>query len=465
MYDYLFYKFYARGSNEEYVLDKDKSIAAYKGYMLSRLMKMFKYKNLPETIPQYMLEYYLMINGSCAIVEHEGKPYAFIGTFGGEPDPYYRPTIYVIANPALKIHKSFDLFKVDGSMSNELCFMRNDVLWMGLNPLMSRYATLLAENVITLRVADIMLRVVALLTAPDDKTKIAAEQYLKNLTDGKLGVIGENRFFEGVKMQSPPSNNGSYLTQFIELQQYYKGSFYNEIGLSASFNMKREAIGESEATLNEDTLTPLIDSMLQVRQEDVSRLNELFGLDVSVEFDSAWMQNIIEDELQMNILENDAGGDENEFEGANSTSTVAGFNSSDGGNSGNTGSSDGEAEGTVKQPDAGSDRSESGSVDSGYDGDDGDNDGDDRVNNLSTVDPTIAVTNIITVSDDAAVTVDSDIESSRESKSDDIDGESNDGNIKSDVNSSESDVDDCESDVDECESDDDDCESDDDDDK
>lgn len=316
MYDYLFYKFYARGESQEYVLDKEKSIAAYKGYMVNRLMKMFHYEGLPETIPQYMLEYYLLVNGSCVIAEVEGKPYAFIGSFGGQPDPYYRPTLYVVANPALKFNKTFKLWNTEGEISEEVAFMRNDAMWMGLNPLMSRYATLLAENVITLRTADIMLRVVALLTAPDDKTKLAAEQYLKDLESGKLGVIGENRFFEGVKMQSPPSNNGSYLTQFIELQQYYKGSFFNEIGLSASFNMKREAIGEGEATLNEDTLAPLIDTMLECRQEDVSRLNDLFGLNITVEFDSAWKQNIEETKLNMLVLESDASdGGENDGEG------------------------------------------------------------------------------------------------------------------------------------------------------
>ena len=326
MYDYLFYKFYARGESQEYVLDKEKSIAAYKGYMVNRLMKMFHYEGLPETIPQYMLEYYLLVNGSCVVAEVEGKPYAFIGSFGGQPDPYYRPTLYVVANPALKFNKTFKLWNTEGEISEEVAFIRNDAMWMGLNPLMSRYATLLAENVITLRTADIMLRVVALLTAPDDKTKLAAEQYLKDLESGNLGVIGENRFFEGVKMQSPPSNNGSYLTQFIELQQYYKGSFFNEIGLSASFNMKREAIGEGEATLNEDTLAPLIDTMLECRQEDVSRLNDLFGLNITVEFDSAWKQNIEETRLNMLVLESDAddGGNEDGEHGSELDDT-AGF--------------------------------------------------------------------------------------------------------------------------------------------
>lgn len=429
MYDYLFYKFYARGKSEEYVLDKQKSIAAYKGYMLNRLMKMFKYENLPETIPQYMLEYYLMINGSCVIAEYEGKPYAFLGSFGGEPDPYYRPTLYVVANPALKLNKTYELWKVNGEFSDEICFMRNDALWIGLNPLMSRYATLLAENVITLRTADIMLRVVALLTAPDDKTKIAAEQYLRNIEEGKLGVIGENRFFDGVKMQSPPSNNGSYLTQFIELQQYYKGSFFNEIGLSASFNMKREAIGEGEATLNEDTLMPLIDTMLQVRKEDVSRLNEMFGLDVSVEFDSVWMRNIIEQDLQLDALE--AEGD-NESEGRYSSSAISGSDSSDGRYSGDTGDASGEVEGSSGQISSIESGSESRSVDIGYGSDES---GD-----------TISVTNNITIITDSE-SDESDSESTNsDSESDESGSESDESNGESTNSDSESDESDSESD-------------------
>jgi hypothetical protein len=117
---------------------------------------------------------------------------------------------------------------------------------------------------------------------------------LKSIEKGELGVIGESAFHEGVEMQSPPSNNGSYLTQFIEYQQYLKGSFYNEIGLSANYNMKREAIGKGESTLDEDALLPLCDNMLTCRREDLAKVNEMYGTDISVEFSSSWLENRIE---------------------------------------------------------------------------------------------------------------------------------------------------------------------------
>lgn len=301
-------------SSETYVTNKEVSAKSYMNYMVIRLQKMFHYENLPETIPQEMYEYYLLYNGTCFVTKVNGNLYALFGSYGGKQDPYYRPTRYIVANPGLDLSEDFDITE-DGV----LC--RNDCLWLGLYPLLSRYATLMAENALTIRTADIMLRVMAMLSAPDDKTKTAAEEYLKNLENGKLGVIGENRFFdEGVKLQSPPSNNGSYLTQFIELHQYLKGSFYNEIGLNANFNMKRESIGDGESSLNEDSLLPLCDQMLLCRQEDVDKINKKFGTNITVEFDSAWASNVKEMALELEKLKNEASqlvkGDNSEKEGS-----------------------------------------------------------------------------------------------------------------------------------------------------
>lgn len=293
---YFFNSRLAHNDPFDYVTDKTVSCKTFMGYMNVRLQKMFHYEGLPDSLPKEMLENYLLNNGTCFITKVDGKLYALLGSYGGEPDAYYRPTLYVAANPALKIAQSFNIVE-DGVL------MRNDSLWIGLYPMMSRYASLMAENLLTIRTADIMLRVMALFTAPDDKTKIAATEYLKNLENGVLGVIGENRFLDdGVKMQSPPSNNGSYLTQFIELHQYLTGTFYNEIGLNANFNMKRESIGDGESSLNEDSLLPLSDDMLMCRKEDIEKVNKMFGTSITVELDSSWLNNQKEIAIQLNKL-------------------------------------------------------------------------------------------------------------------------------------------------------------------
>lgn len=283
----------------EYVTDKSKSSESIICYMLSRLQKMFRYEGLPDSIPRQYLENYLLVNGHCVIAKDLRHPeddnlYAFVGAAGGEPDIYYRPTRYMVANPALQTSNQYYISTTDPNHEPDAVLIRNDTMWQGLYPMMARYASLIAENLLTIRTADIMLRVLALITAPDDSSRLAADQFLKDITEGHLASIAENRFLDGIHMQNPPSNNGSYLTQFIELHQYLVGSFYNEVGLNANYNMKREALSESETGLNDDSLMPLCEDMLRCRQEDMARVNAMFGTNIQVYLDSSWLENEIE---------------------------------------------------------------------------------------------------------------------------------------------------------------------------
>ena len=91
------------------ILNKKASIFNYVMFMLDRTNQMFEYKGLPDTIPPYMLELYLQINGHVCITEVNGKLYALPGGLGGAPDPYFRPTLYVLANPGLGYSASLSI--------------------------------------------------------------------------------------------------------------------------------------------------------------------------------------------------------------------------------------------------------------------------------------------------------------------------------------------------------------------
>lgn len=305
----------------DYVLDKAKSTAEFATYFLLRVMKMFHYEGLPEEIPEDCLNKMLLTEGFVFFTKWKGRTlrgeerdqfYVFHGRMGDVIDAYYRPTKIIIANPGANCLTDFVLDKQKrGTYYGEKgVIIRNDTLYHGLMPLIKRYAYLLAENVLTLRSADVFLRILALISGQDDKTLLSANEFIKAIENGKMMAVSEGKFFEGVKMQSPPSNNGSYLTQFIEYQQYFLGSFFNEIGLNANFNMKRESIAKSESSLNEDSMLPLCQNMLKCRQEDFDVVNELYGLNVKVSFDSAWLQNALEVvmELERMRTESSSGG-------------------------------------------------------------------------------------------------------------------------------------------------------------
>lgn len=301
------------------VTDKETSIREFATYFLMRVMKMFRWENLPEEIPVDCLNKMLLTEGFVFFTKYKSRDltgeerdqyYVFRGNMGDVIDAYYRPTKIIVANPGANCFEHFELNRQKGGTyyGEKGVILRNDTLYHGLMPMISRYAYLLAENVITMHSADVFLRIIALISAQDDKTVASANAFIKGIEDGKLMAVAESSFFEGVKMQSPPSNNGSYLTQFIEYQQYFLGSFFNEIGLNANFNMKRESIAKSESSLNEDSMLPLCQNMLMCRQEDVKVINEMFGLDIKVSFDSAWLQNAIEIVKELEAMGKDLGG-------------------------------------------------------------------------------------------------------------------------------------------------------------
>lgn len=277
------------------VEDKEWVFKTYKSYFYMRLLEMFEYKNLPDTIPSEMLEMYLLSGGCCFFTEVNGKYYVFEGSFGGEPDPYYRPTLFTVANPALNLSENYNI-QEDGV----LC--KNDKLIFGLDYLVTRTASLMAENLITLNMADVILRSIMMLSAPDDKTRASAEEFLKKLKKGEMGVIADSPLFDGIKRFDSAHSSSGYITQFIEYHQYIKGSFFNEIGLNANFNMKRESIGKGEASLTQDTIFPICDTMFSSRKEFVKKINDKYGLNISVDFSSIWKQNRLESEYELESL-------------------------------------------------------------------------------------------------------------------------------------------------------------------
>ena len=241
---------------------------------------MFIYTGLPETLPAYELENILQVDGVAFVTEVNGNLYAFAGGLGGEPNLYYKPTLFTVANPALNLSKTYDI-EADGVL------FKNDYLCKGLLPIIGKNAVLLTDCNISLNTAAVLTRLTMLISASDDKTKASAEAFVNKLLDGDFSIIGESAFLNGVKMQSANVQTRP-LTDLIELMQYYKSNLLAEIGLNSNYNMKRERLTEGETLMNVDDLLPFVENMLTERKNAVEKLNQKYGLNVTVDLKSAW---------------------------------------------------------------------------------------------------------------------------------------------------------------------------------
>lgn len=261
--------------------DKDKNTMNKMLYMFNRSLIMFKYHNLPETIPYRELERLLQTSGFACITKVNDKLYAFYGGLGGVPDEYYRPTEIIVDNPYLKFNKSL---RID----EDCVLMRNDSNCVGLTPMYAKYCSELTEAEISLVLALVNKRIQSYLTASDDNTKASAESFLQKLYDGDLGVIGTSQLFDSLQALDNNADSNKTLEEIYEIIKYIKGDMFNEIGLASYNNAKKERVSQAELELNSDNLYPLIDDMLENRRVAVDKVNEMYGTNIEVELNSSW---------------------------------------------------------------------------------------------------------------------------------------------------------------------------------
>ena len=287
---------------KSYLKDKDKNVNNFIDTMFCKTNEMFTWKNLPETVPQAELEYLLQSNGTMFFTKVGNDFYALLGTLGGQINAYYEPTKYTVANVALNLSKMYDIEK-DGVL------IRNDLRCNGLIPILSKYASMLTDCEISLNTMSILMRVMFLISASDDKTKKSAEEFMSKIINGNYSIIADSQFFDGIKAQGMTQSFSQLIPQMIELTQYIKASALNEIGLNANYNMKKERITEQEYTLNIDALMPFAENMLNCRKKAVEKINKMYGLNIEVSLNSVWETNQAELESETTLADMKNGTD------------------------------------------------------------------------------------------------------------------------------------------------------------
>lgn len=287
------------------IKDKTSRLSDYNLYDLCRTQSMFTWNGLPGTIPQWILELYLQVYGKVLLFTVNDKLYVSYGAFSGTPSEYYTPTQFNVTNPYL-ISKIFNLNSDKWSSDSDMCVLaRNDSLMIGLMPLLNRYNSQLVENDITFNLCDILERVQALISANTDSTKASADKMINDLISGEYKAIATSEFIGGISTSPLSQGQNRSLINCIEYHQFIKASKYNELGLQANYNMKRESINSNEAQLNEDVLNPFVDDMLRCRREICENVNKIFNENWSVDFSSSWKNNKIQEKIEMEVIKNE----------------------------------------------------------------------------------------------------------------------------------------------------------------
>lgn len=282
------------------ICDVSENYNFYFKWLLGKLHDIFVWENLPETVDETFLNNELFLSGMVCWTEFNGKLYALNGGYGGEPNEYYRPTKFVIANPVLG-SKQVKIGE-DG-----VVMFNSDVdkdFGQGLFQLIKQTATLLADNIVSINCAQINGRVQAIYTADTTALKNSAQAILKRLYAGEPYQVIDQDIVNKLEVNPMAATAGGVDVQKLtELHQYLISQFYQNIGIKSNGVMKKERLITGEIDSQEDFLAISIEVMLKAREEAVKAINEMFGTDIKVKINPILVPEVKEAETEEEVEE------------------------------------------------------------------------------------------------------------------------------------------------------------------
>ena len=248
--------------------------------LLSKTLTMFKYENLPNTIPAEILEHTLQTTGIGFIFEYNNDLICLpITLLYDEVDYYNRPTK---GNVYLHDTKQQKTVNLDSGV-----IISNDYMNQGMTPLFNKYSSLMVDSELTLYIANIWKRASKVISASDDQTIQSAREYVNKIEQGDISIISTNPILNDLSVNTDNVTSVS-ISELIQYDNYIKSTVYNEIGLSSNKTLKKERLITSEVEQDNDRIYPFVDNMFSCREKAVEEINDKFNLNIKVEFNSSW---------------------------------------------------------------------------------------------------------------------------------------------------------------------------------
>lgn len=255
--------------------------AKFRKKLINTASSLFEWGNLPTTFDENYLNAELIMHGRVGIISKSGQLYTVRGDVGGEINEYYKPTQFIYANPVLgsgsptigqDIAVIF-LTSEDTAPNIHVC---------GLSALIESTASLLADNELSLSVAQKNTRLMLLADADNEATRNSAEQTLKAMYNGEPYKVVNRRMTDTFNVNPLVTiRPAESMRQLIENRQYIWSCFLQELGINSNFNLKRERLTSSEVDLNSECLDTLIDDIEMTVLQGVDKTNTMYNTNIT----------------------------------------------------------------------------------------------------------------------------------------------------------------------------------------
>lgn len=284
------------------VCDVESNYQYYVGLLLNRVVNLFDWHDLPETVDKQYLSCLLFLTGKATFFKKDDKLYIADCAVGGELNEYYFPKYAILANPVLgskNLLINTDCAIVYTSTADKINnnVRMGDVGYMASCPtygLITKTAELLADCMSSINIAQKNTRASFVVTAPTDNVRVQMDMLLKRMYDGEpYTTVTDSAFADNRVTVSPLTTTvgNTTLRELRETQQYYLSQFYHAIGVDSNSNFKRERLTTAELDSESEPLQINIIDMINSVKEGIEQVNKMFGTKITVELNAQWRQD------------------------------------------------------------------------------------------------------------------------------------------------------------------------------
>ena len=247
--------------------------------------RVFKWQNLPQTLPQYELESRLFRQGFAVVFRH---PKFGIVTSDGAifgVNIYNRAESFNYSQP--KLGSGNGRLGVSGVCVYNASIDSEIVSGAGgsvMRDLLEWYARALTDVDISITLLTIKARNTNGIIANNDLAKRAVEEYFDRLEQGEIKVpfAPANMFDNVTDLVQRQAVSATSVPDLMQLKSNIMRDFYATFGIQ-SIQHKNERLITDEITNDTDFLRADIADMLACRQAAAAQINEIFGLNILVE--------------------------------------------------------------------------------------------------------------------------------------------------------------------------------------
>lgn len=240
----------------------------------------------------------LILDGQICITDFKEKLYACIGNRGGAPNEYYLPSRFIIANPVLgskEVRIGEDGVVIYNTKIDKYAWTGTGAIFSGgLYDYISQTATILADNIISINCVQVNARVSTFFTADSESQALAGEAILKKMYAGKPYQILVSDLIEKLKVNPVNASAAAQnVTELIELNNFIISSFFQNIGIRANNNMKRERLVTDEVEAQNDYLEINVLEFLAPWQDGLDEVNKMYGTSFKVRLNPVLLNELL----------------------------------------------------------------------------------------------------------------------------------------------------------------------------